>query len=88
MALIVDQTSATYGRPNEYKDHHVHGLALNHKNLVRFKPNDDNYGRVRYYLEDFAQKAHGIIGKRLEINRQGEDFYGYHVFFQKTLNNE
>ena len=68
--FIVDQTSATHGRPHEYKAHHQQALDLDHPSLVRYTRNDENYLSVRSYLEDCVEDAQRVVQRHSE-QRQG-----------------
>lgn len=68
--FIVDQASATHGRPHEYKAHQRQALDLDHPSLVRYTRNDDNYLMVRSYLEDCEEDAQHVVQRRSQ-QRQG-----------------
>ena len=64
--FIVDETSATHGRPHEYKAHHRQALDLDHPSLVRYARNDGNYLMVRSFLEICAEDAQRVVQRRSE----------------------
>ena len=68
--LVVDQRSATHGRPKEDGPHYILGLDLDHRSLVRYSRNDQNFFRVLGHLETCAEKAQTVINNQLE-GRQG-----------------
>ena len=65
--VLVEKSSATHGRPNEYKAHHMAALNLDHPSLVRYSRDDHNYLMVRTYLEDCVKH----VAQRHSEQRQG-----------------
>lgn len=57
-ALLVPRTSATRycTRWNDGVDHES-PIALNHSDMVKFKPSDDKYDNVRVILQEIAKRA-------------------------------
>ena len=68
--FIVDQASATHGRPNECKAHHIQALDLDHPSLVRYTRDDHNYLLIQAYLDDCVKDAQKVVQRRYE-QRQG-----------------
>ena len=68
--FMVDQTSATHGRPNEYKAHDIEALDLDHPSLVRYSRDDYNYLIVRSYLENCVHDAQHVVQRHFK-QRQG-----------------
>ena len=67
---MVDQTSATHGRPNECKAHHIQALDLDHPSLVRYTRDDQDYLILRSYLDACVEDAQNVVQRRYE-QRQG-----------------
>ena len=63
---MVDQTSATHGRPNECMAHDIEALDLDHPSLVRYSRNDDNYLIVRAYLDSCVENVQRWVQRRFE----------------------
>ena len=63
---MVDQTSATHGRPNECKAHDIEALDLDHPSLVRYSRNDNNYLIVRGYLDACVENVQNVFHRRSE----------------------
>ena len=61
---MVDQTSATHGRPREYMAHDIEALDLDHPSLVRYSRDDYNYLMVRSYLDNCVKDAQRVVQRR------------------------
>ena len=74
--FIVEQTSATHGRPNECEAHDIQALDLDHPSLVRYSRDDNNYLIVRGYLAACVEKVQKAFYRRSEQS-QGMAKSGY-----------
>lgn len=63
-ALLVNQASATHGRPWENEAHHMQGVNRSHSDMVKLYPNDPIYYTIREILKDFVQEAEEVISAR------------------------
>ena len=62
--FMVNQTSATHGRPNECKAHHIQALDLDHPSLVRYTRDDHNYLMIQTYLKGCVKNAQKVVEQR------------------------
>jgi hypothetical protein len=58
--VFVGSASATHCRPWESEAHHVLGLNRDHSGLVKFKPGDEDYIKVRNVLREIANEQHRL----------------------------
>ncbi|MCJ1306899.1 hypothetical protein MMC25_000543 [Agyrium rufum] len=65
--LLVDPTSATYGRPQEIEGDSIISINADHSNMIKFSENDhDDYWKVVGVLRDLIKHADIVIKDRLQ----------------------
>ncbi len=70
--VLVNESSATHGRPGEYQAHHVHALDRSHFDMVKFRRHDQGYNTVLSFLVEFTDSALDVVKKRFK-QAHGED---------------
>jgi hypothetical protein len=62
--VLVNESSATHGRPGEDLAHHVQGINRTHSDLIKFGRQDQEYYVVLGFLLDFADSAEEVVRRR------------------------
>ena len=63
-AVLVNEASATHGRPGENEAHNIQPINSTHSEMVKFGIRDPNYKLVAGFLRDYAALASKIIEVR------------------------
>ncbi len=66
--MLVNESSATHGRPGEDLAHHVQAINRSHSDMVKFGRHDQEYQVVLGFLLDFIDDATEVITKRFRRN--------------------
>jgi hypothetical protein len=69
--VLVDITSATHSRPWELSNRFVLGMNRNHSDMVKFSRYDEDYERVRGYLQALVAQAEEVVQKRFPASSCG-----------------
>jgi hypothetical protein len=64
--VLVNETSATHGRPNEDQAHNVQSIKSSHSDMVKFSRRDEDYVLVLGFLTEFAETAGAVIEARFQ----------------------
>jgi hypothetical protein len=62
--VLVNESSATHGRPGEDMAHHIQGISRSHFDMVKFGRRDPEYYVVFGFLVDFTNSATEVVKKR------------------------
>jgi hypothetical protein len=68
---LVNESSATHGRPSEDKAHHVHAINRSHSELVKYARRDEVYDIVLGFLQEFAGAAIDVVKARFLTTLNG-----------------
>ena len=63
-AVLVNEASATHGRPGENEAHNIQPINSTHSEMVKFGIKDPNYRLVAGFLRDCAAFASNMIEVR------------------------
>jgi hypothetical protein len=66
--VLVNESSATHGRPGEDLAHDVQGISRSHYDMVKFGHRDPKYHLILGYLLDFVKSAAEVITRRFRDN--------------------
>jgi hypothetical protein len=70
--VLVNESSATRGRPGKYQADHVHALDRSHFDMVKFSRHDQGYNTVLSFFIEFTDSALNVVKKRFK-QAYGED---------------
>ncbi len=65
--VLVNESSATHGRPSEDQAHIVQAINRTHSDMVKFGRRDEAYKLVTGFLQEFAESAAAVIEARFRI---------------------
>ena len=69
LTILVNEASATHGRPGEYEAHDIQAINRTHSEMVKFKPRDPDYQLVAGFLRNFAVSAPAVINARFRLSQ-------------------
>ncbi len=58
--VLVNESSATHGRPGEDQAHNVQAINRTHSDMVKFGRRDETYKLVAGFLHEFAESTAAV----------------------------